>query len=228
MSRVSSLWTPEPFLTVRGAADNVVDMAVTRTRVPFAEAARTLLRDTLLDAASDLLREHAWAELKMADIAKTAGVSRQTLYKEFGSRQAFAQAYIVREAGVFLTSVEDAVAEHLDDPRQAVNAAIGVFLTAAAEEPLIKAIVAGDDADGLLSLVTNHAGPVLAGATERLAAFLVANWPGSPAAKLELVAKSMVRLAVSYAASPDGTPAETAAAMAEVLGPYLDEVVGPR
>ncbi|MCU1683577.1 MAG: Transcriptional regulator, TetR family [Amycolatopsis sp.] len=215
-------------LTLRTGADNVTDMAVTKTRVPFAEAARTLLRDTLLDAASDLLREHAWAELKMADIARTAGVSRQTLYKEFGSRQAFAQAYIVREAGVFLTAVESAVAQHLDDPRQAVSAAISVFLTAAAEEPLIKAIVAGDDADGLLSLVTNHAGPVLSGASERLAAFLIAHWPDAPAAKLELVAKYMVRLAVSFAASPEGTPAETAAAMADVLGPFLDEVVGPR
>ena len=215
-------------LTPEGVADNVVDMTAVKPRVPFAEAARVLLRDTLLDAATDLLRVNAWADLKMADIAAAAGVSRQTLYKEFGSRQAFAQAYILRESNEFLAAVESAIAAHLDDPREALSAAVKVFLTAAAEEPLIKAIVAGDDSDGLLALVTNQAGPVLHGATDRLAAFLIAQWPDSAADSLELVAKYLVRLAISHAASPDGTPAETAAAMSAVLGPYLDQVVGVR
>lgn len=50
-------------------------------RVPYAEAAKVLLLDTLLNAASDLLREKSWQDLKMGDIATAAGVSRQTLYK---------------------------------------------------------------------------------------------------------------------------------------------------
>jgi AcrR family transcriptional regulator len=203
-------------------------MTAAKPRVPFAEAARVLLRNTLLDAASELLRENAWAGLKMADIAAAAGVSRQTLYKEFGSRQAFAQAYILRESEEFLSAVERAVAEHVDEPRKALAAAVEVFLTVAAEEPLIKAIVAGDDSDGLLALVTNQAGPILHGATGRLSAFLISRWPEASASSLRLFAKSLVRLAVSHAASPDGTPAETAAAMSAVLGPYLDEVVSAR
>jgi AcrR family transcriptional regulator len=203
-------------------------MPAVQRRVPFAEAARALLRDTLLDAANDLLQTSTWADLRMADIASAAGVSRQTLYKEFGSRQAFAQAYILRESNEFLAAVENAITARLDDPRAAIAAAVEVFLTAAAEEPLIKAIVAGDDSDGLLSLVTNQAGPILHSATDRLVAFLVAQWPGAEAGSLELAAKYLVRLAISHAASPDGTPAETAAAMSAVLAPYLDQVVGTR
>jgi len=67
-------------------------MTTFRARVPYAEAAKALLRDTLFDAAGELLRHRGWSDLTMADVATAAGVSRQTLYKEFGSRPAFAQA----------------------------------------------------------------------------------------------------------------------------------------
>ena len=73
----------------------------------------------------------------MGDIAAAAGVSRQTLYKEFGSRDEFAQAFVMREVDRFLAAVEAAVREHLDDPPTALSAAFDVFLTAAAEDPLV-------------------------------------------------------------------------------------------
>ncbi|SDX97909.1 regulatory protein, tetR family [Amycolatopsis xylanica] len=210
-------------LTRTRGADNVVDMA---PRVPYAEAAKVLLRDTLLNAASDLLREKSWQDLKMGDIATAAGVSRQTLYKEFRSRQLFAEAYILRETEVFLAAVEEAIVAHVAEPREALAAALEVFLTAAAEEPLIKAIVAGDDSDGLLSTVTNHAGPILHGSTVRLTEMLVKQWPDTDHEALNRISRYLVRLAVSYAASPDGTPAEIARETVTVLGPYLDEVLG--
>ena len=66
---------------------SVVAPAPERTPTPYAVAARALLRDTLLDAARRELEQRAWSEVTMADIALAAGVSRQTLYKEFGSRE---------------------------------------------------------------------------------------------------------------------------------------------
>ncbi|MGQ0837012.1 TetR/AcrR family transcriptional regulator [Actinokineospora sp.] len=200
-------------------------MTAARPRVPFAEAARALLRDTLLAAAGDVLRERAWSEITMADVATAAGVSRQTLYKEFGSRQAFAQAYILHESDLFLTAVEEAIAANVHDPKRAVAAALEVFLTAAAEEPLIKAIVAGDDGDGLLPLVTNHAGPILTGATTRLAGFLATSWPKVAAIDVRFVAENIVRLAISHAASPSGSATESARSVSAVFGPYLDHLV---
>ncbi|WP_054054176.1 TetR/AcrR family transcriptional regulator [Alloactinosynnema sp. L-07] len=194
-------------------------------RVPYAEAAKALLRDTLLTAAGDLLRERPWPELTMADVAKAAGVSRQTLYKEFGSRQGFAQVYILRETDHFLRDVEAAITTNVENPRAAIAAAFQVFLTAAAEEPLIKAIVAGDDSDGLLELVTNHAGPVLAMATERLSAFLAETWPAANPDALRTVAELLVRLAVSYAASPAKAVIETADAVADIFGPHVEGLI---
>jgi AcrR family transcriptional regulator len=213
-------------LTLTWCGDNVVDMTATRTRLPYAEAAKVLLRDTLLAAATDQIRARGWAQTTMADIAAAAGVSRQTLYKEFGSRQAVAQAHLAREADRFLTAVEDAVLAHVEHPREALAAALQVFLTGAAEEPLIRAIVSGEDEDGLLASVTDHTGPLLTGAADRLAAFLLTCWPQVPTRDGTLLARTLVRLAVSHAASPSADPAATAADVTAVLGPYVDQLTG--
>ncbi len=97
-------------------------------RTPYAVAARELLRDTLFDAARHELEQRAWSEVTMADVAAAAGVSRQTLYKEFGSRDEFAQAFVLREADGFIGAVEGALDAHLEDPRAALTAAFGLFL----------------------------------------------------------------------------------------------------
>jgi AcrR family transcriptional regulator len=194
-------------------------------RTPYAVAARELLRDTLLDSARDLLAQRDWAEITMADIASAAGVSRQTLYSEFGSRGEFAQALFLREADRFLTAVEEAVNSNLDDPVAALAAAFEVFLTAAAENSLIRAVVAGDGNDSLLPYVTTQGQPVVAQAADRLAAVVSAGWPGVDRDAIELLADCVVRLAISYAALPTGPADVTAAAVATLLGPYLEQLV---
>ena len=77
--------------------------------VPYRVAARQLLRDTLLDASRGLLADRPWAQITMSEVAQAAGVSRQTLYKEFGSRDEFAQAFVIREGARFLNAVEEAI-----------------------------------------------------------------------------------------------------------------------
>lgn len=217
---VSTRLTP----SVRPASVSTV--AVQRTRVQYPEAARNLLRETLFDAASDLIAQASWAETRMADVAKAAGVSRQTMYNEFGSRQGFAQAFVLHEAELFLTAVEEAVAANADSPRAALAAAVRVFLKTAEDEPLIIAIASGEAGDGLLPLVTNQAGPVLGFATARLTEVLGQTWPHVPQTSVRLVAENMVRLGISHAASSTASAEQTAADLAELFGPYLEEVVG--
>ena len=196
-----------------------------RQRPTYAEAARTLLRDTLLDAAGDLMRERGWGEVTMAGVAAAAGVSRQTLYHTFGSRSEVAQAYVLRETDRFVSSVEAALRAHAADPRRALVAALEVFLSDAEGHPLILAMVSGGDGDELLALVTTRGGPVLGLAAERLAAVLSAIWTEVDAATIERIADAVVRLAISHATLPGGLPASSAAALGEVLGPYLERVV---
>lgn len=190
-------------------------------------AARALLRDTLLDAVGALMDERGWNDVPMAEVARRAGVSRQTLYNEFGDRGGLAQAYVLREAERFLEDVERAIASRPDDPRGAVAAAFEVFLTAASHHPIVHAIATGQG-EGLLALVTTGDSPVVELGTARLIGALTEGWPHLRAEDAQAVAECVVRLGISYATLPTGPPRRTAQNLAKVLGPYLDEVVGRR
>jgi AcrR family transcriptional regulator len=193
-------------------------------RVPYAVAARELLRTTLLDAARAALQERSWAEVTMAQVAREAGVSRQTLYNEFGSREAFAQAFVLREGDRFLGAVEDAVRAHTDDPARALEEAFDVFLTAAADDPLVRTVVFGGGEDSLLPLVTTQGQPLVERAAERLVDVIVECWPVSRD-DAELLAEALVRLGISYAALPKGPASMTAASVTRLLTPYLERVL---
>jgi AcrR family transcriptional regulator len=195
----------------------------TAERTPYAVAARELLRDTLLDGARDLLQQRDWAGITMADIATSAGVSRQTLYSEFGSRGEFAQALFLREADRFVAEVERAVHSNLHDPVVALAAAFDVFLTAAAGNPLIRSVVSSDGDDSLLPYVTTQGQPVVEQAAERLAAVISAAWPQIDEKAVGLLAECVVRLAISYAALPTGPAGITASSVAVLLGPFLEQ-----
>lgn len=192
---------------------------------PYRVAARELLRGTLLDAARDLLGDRPWAQISMAEVARAAGVSRQTLYKEFGSRDEFAQTFVIREGARFLDAVERAIELHLDDPRAAVAAGLEVFLGAAAEDPLVALLLADDGTGGMLPLITTQSRPVLVWASARLGEAMRAGWPHASDEDVELLADSFVRLAISYVTMPRDSPAETAAAAAALLAPYLERAM---
>jgi AcrR family transcriptional regulator len=200
-------------------------MPTTHERVPYSVAARELLRNTLLDAACDQLHSRHWADVTMADIALAAGVSRQTLYKEFRSRHEFAQVLVMREADRFLLAVEHAVSTHLDDPASALAAAFDVFLGAAAENPLVHTIVHGQGAEELLALFTTHGKPLVERASERLTTVILASWPLVQHDDAELLSECLVRLAISYAALPKGPVSMSSASVATLLGPYIERLL---
>jgi AcrR family transcriptional regulator len=195
-------------------------------RTPYPQAARRLLRETLFAAARDELGQRAWSQITMADVASAAGVSRQTLYKEFGSRSEFAQAFVIHEGERFLDGVEAAVREHLDDPRAAIGAALEAFLRNAGEDPLVRVLLSDDGTGGMLPFVTTQGMPVVQWATARLSAVIAEGWPEAPADKTHLLAETLVRLAISHITAPIDPPETTAARAGELLGPFVDEALG--
>jgi AcrR family transcriptional regulator len=200
--------------------------AMASTRTPYQEAARELLRQTLFDAARDQLAERPWSEVTMADIAAAAGVSRQTLYKEFGNRNEFGFAFVINVGESFLDEVERAVLAHVDDPRAAIGAALELFLRTAGEDPLIRMLLSDDGSGGMLPFVTTQGLPVVSWATARLAGVIEQGWPQAPKADVDLLAEALVRLAISYITTPSESPDTTAAAMADLLGPFIDRALG--
>jgi AcrR family transcriptional regulator len=200
--------------------------AMASPRTPYPEAARELLRQTLFVAARDQLAERPWSRVTMSDIAAAGGVSRQTLYKEFGSRDEFGLAFVIHVGERFLDEVEAAVREHLDDPRAAIGAALELFLRSAAEDPLIRMLLSDDGTGGMLPFVTTQGVPVVQWATVRLAGVIEEGWPQAPAADVQLLAEALVRLAISHITTPSESPHSTATAVADLLGPFIDRALG--
>ena len=193
----------------------------------YAEAARDLLRRTLLDAARDLLRDRAWRQVTMAQVATAAGVSRQTLYNEFGNREALAQALVLRESDEFLAAVEQAVIDHAgEDLGDALVAAFEVFLDAAREDPVVRAVVSGEGNEELLALVTTQGVPVIEHGVQRLAATVLDHWPGLRRKPTIELAEIIVRLAISLATQPDGPARLDARKVGAVVRPHVAELLG--
>jgi len=195
-------------------------------RTPYQEAARELLRQTVFDAARDQLGRRPWSEITMADIASGAGVSRQTLYNEFGNRNEFGFAFVIHEAERFMDDVEKAVLEHRDDPRAAVSAALEHFLHTAGQDPLIRILLSDDGTGGMLPFVTTQGLPVVQWATARLTSVIEEGWPEAAEGDVKTLAEALVRLAISYVTTPGEDLEEIGRAVAGLLGPFIDEALG--
>ncbi|MGW5971351.1 TetR/AcrR family transcriptional regulator [Streptomyces sp. NPDC055186] len=181
-------------------------------------------RESLLDAAYAALERRPWSAVRMVDVAAAAGVSRQTLYNEFGSKDGLARALVRRETDGYLAGVDRALAVH-HDPRDRLTAAAEWTAAAAAGNVLVRALLTGcwserlpspapvpirsgsavpaqRRADGplpspvdLVALVRDRAVAVLAG-------------PGAPRTDTAELARScelVVRLALSCVAAPPPT-----------------------
>ncbi|MEU7058376.1 helix-turn-helix domain-containing protein [Streptomyces sp. NPDC046197] len=181
-------------------------------------------RESLLDAAHTALARRPWSAVRMVDVAATAGVSRQTLYNEFGSKEGLARALVRREADGYLAGVERALGAHTD-PRERLTAAAEWTASAARENALVRAMLTGCWNERLpsptLSAVPSSSavpaqrradgplpspGDFVAIVRDRAAAAL--SPPGAPSgpdtAELAHTCELVVRLALSCVAAPPG------------------------
>lgn len=187
----------------------------------MASPATSSTRDALLDAAYDAAVCGDWARTRMADVARAAGVSRQTLYNEFGSKDALAQAMAMREVERFIAGTEAALDEASpDDPIQAVGAAALYTFQQAADNPLLKAALI-DTEGGLLSFLTTRGEPAMTAARASFERYYAAHWPDLPAEDIAVAAETITRLTFSYLVLPGDAPAETIATSLAALAKKL-------
>jgi AcrR family transcriptional regulator len=107
-------------------------------------------RESLLDAAHTALGRRPWSAVRMVDVAAAAGVSRQTLYNEFGSKEGLARALVRREADAYLAGVERALVSRAE-PRERLAAAAEWTVSAARGNALVRAMLTGCWAERLPS-----------------------------------------------------------------------------
>lgn len=153
-------------------------------------------RAALLDAAYDAIVAGDWARVRMADVSAAAGVSRQTLYNEFGSKDELCEAVARREKDRYMTGALRTIKAHEGSPAEAVGEAVLWGLREASDNPLVKAILIDDT--GLLPLMTTRAAPLIESLRDGIADFLGEHWPALAPAAAHDAAEVAVRLTISY------------------------------
>ncbi|HEY0697880.1 MAG TPA: TetR family transcriptional regulator [Micromonospora sp.] len=182
----------------------------------YRDTVRQRLRDTIIDAARAETITHGWDGVRMAGVAAGAGVSRQTVYNEFGNRARLAEALARREVDRFVADVRAILAEHGPEVRTGAYAAICHTLAEAAANPLVKAILTGGrgGADPLLPFLTTRSELVLTESSDMLLEWAATHLPGADPAALAFAADSIVRLVVSHIVLPRSPVEQTAHALA--------------
>ncbi|WP_433495256.1 TetR family transcriptional regulator [Micromonospora sp. CA-248089] len=178
----------------------------------------TPVRDTIVDAARSLTVTTGWAGVRMGAVASAAGVSRQTVYNEFGTKAGLGEALARYEVDRFVGQVRSALDEHDSDVRAAAYAAIHRTLASAAENPLVRAVLTSTPggSEELLPYLTTRSELVLAEAARALLEWTGERLPGADPAALAFAADSVVRLVVSHIVLPGGPVDETADRLADL------------
>jgi AcrR family transcriptional regulator len=186
----------------------------------FADRTKRRLRDELLDAAYEAIVSGGYDGLRMADVGRRTGVSRQTVYNEFGDKWGVLQAAVVRETERFLVEVNAALAAH-DDPIDGLRAAVERALSLASDNPLVKAALGQPGSDQASQLLTTRGQQVLELSHQRLDAHVREHWPEVPAEDATTCVDVALRVVLSHIVNPGAAPAVVADQIARVLGPFL-------
>lgn len=194
------------------------------TAPTYAQASKSLLRNALLDGLRELLTQRDWSKVTMAAVARQTGVSRQTVYNEFGSRHGLAQSYAMRLVDEFTDHIGSAVADNADDLDRALVDGFDRFFASAAADPMIGSLLSGEGNSDLHRLITTDAAPLIAAAKARLCDIVVGSWIALPPDAAEPIAGAVARMALSYVAMPPEVPGQQVAAnLAALFAPAIRE-----
>lgn len=191
-------------------------------RIPYAEASRVLLRDSILDGMRDLLLTRDWSAITLSHVASAAGISRQTIYNEFGSRQGLAQAYALRLADRLVDQIDDAIEGNVGDVYSAFLQGFRDFFTESAADPLVMSLLTGAIKPDLLQLITTDSGPIISHCSQRLTATFMHSWVTCSEDDAGILARAIVRLAMSYISMPPEADHDVAADLARLLTPAAE------
>ena len=191
-------------------------------RIPYAEASRGLLRDLVLDAMRDLLLAKDWSSITLADVANAAGISRQTIYNEFGSRQGLAQGYALRLADRLVDAVGEAIYSNVGDIYAAFLSGFRSFFTESAADPLVISLLTGVAKPDLLQLITTDSAPIISRASARLTDTFMHSWVKASEEDSGVLARAIVRLAMSYVSMPPEADHDVARDLARLMTPFAE------
>lgn len=173
-------------------------------------------RARILDAAFECASRFGLGRTTMADVAREARLSRQSLYRYFPSRHDLILALVLREEQTMIAIVRRAMEPHAD-LRPAMAAAFAATLRAMRAHPLLDKVLAGEPHE-LLPYLTTEANPVLELSTNVMLQIASERAPHVPPHLAARFAETCARVFTSYAITPpSGDPDEVAETLAELF-----------
>ena len=194
----------------------------TAQRIPYAEASRVLLRDSILDGMREELLTRDWSAITLSHVAKAAGISRQTIYNEFGSRQGLAQGYALRLADRLVDQIGDAINGNVGDVYAAFLQGFRDFFAESAADPLVISLLTGTTKPDLLQIITTDSAPIITRCSERLTETFMHSWVRTSEEDAGVLARAIVRLAMSYVSMPPEADHDVARDLARLMTPFAE------
>jgi AcrR family transcriptional regulator len=191
-------------------------------RITYAEASRVLLRDSILDGMREMLVIRDWSQITLSDVAKAAGISRQTIYNEFGSRQGLAQGYAMRLADRLVDQIHTAINNNTGDVYAAFLQGFRDFFLESAADPLVISLLTGTSKPDLLQLITTDSAPIINHCSERLTESFMTSWVRCSEEDAGVLARAIVRLAMSYISMPPEANHDVARDLARLMTPFAE------
>lgn len=191
-------------------------------RISYAEASRVLLRDSILDGMRELLLTRDWSSITLSDVAKAAGISRQTIYNEFGSRQGLAQGYALRLADRLVDQINEAIKDNVGDIHAAFVRGYRDFFVESAADPLVISLLSGTSKPDLLQIITTDSAPIINRCSARLTESFMHSWVATSEEDAGVLARAIVRLAMSYVSMPPEADHDVAHDLARLLSPFAE------
>lgn len=190
----------------------------------FREDVKTMLHERLLDAAQAITVDSGWSAVTMAKIADIAGVSRQTVYNEFGSKPDLADELVMRELARFLEVVRNALFDH-EEFVVGIRAACEGALNLAESSPLLRAVLASvhQRDNDLVPLLTTESQGVIDVAKAAVIGVIHEKHPLIALTDDEwnVIVDAVVRLVLSHIMRPDVSPSEAADQIAWIAAKVL-------
>lgn len=189
-------------------------LAPSRPDSPSGSSVDTATR--ILDATLATMADHGIARLSLEDVARRAGLSRQTVYRYFPSKGDLVEATVLREEQVFIAAMVSAAGRQRE-LESALRVAIEAAMRTGQAHALLNRLLATEP-ESLVTLVTTDRGPVLSAARQALQEILSAWLPRVPKARLLMATDVVARLLVSYVVNP---PADSSSQVATRLAQLL-------
>ncbi len=190
---------------------------------------RRELREQALDVVTRQLADVGWDQIRFGNVAAAVGVSRPTLYAEFGNKDGFGEALVAHEAQRFLQGIAEVLGDPTLAPLTAVKYATAYTFDEAERSPVVRAILTSRTVDGrtsdtLLPFITTRAAPIMRQANGGLVGWLSEVCPDTSEQEIDDAVDVIVRLVVSYLLAPVGDDEEMTARVCRLVERLLPQI----